>query len=218
MEFGDFSDILSALSTFGTLCVAYIAFRKAPEWLHQKMDEQAFFIANELITNDFPTIRSSLKECIMHLDFFVDCYDLIDAKIAFKDLDELSVNRIKIYNQLELSHGIIHSKITSLGKLGWTLNVLSYQNYTETNKGHSNCINKLNAIYKGINQINSALNKHESYDRVFEFQVKRLYKMSKEFLELYKNYSEHYSNFIDAGGTVPEYFDIKSIKITKIRI
>ena len=47
IELGSFSDWVSSLSTFGTLIVAFLAYKKAPEWINQKMNEDAFSIAKE---------------------------------------------------------------------------------------------------------------------------------------------------------------------------
>ncbi len=51
-EWGNVSDWLSSLSTFGTLLVAYGAFIKAPDWLFQKRYEVASRIINETIFDD----------------------------------------------------------------------------------------------------------------------------------------------------------------------
>lgn len=49
MEWGSVSDWLSSLSTFGTLIVAYMAYKKAPEWINQKHYDTVHSIIDDVI-------------------------------------------------------------------------------------------------------------------------------------------------------------------------
>ncbi len=62
---GNLSDWISSLSTFGTLIVAYMAFKAAPKWIHQKMDEQALNQAVTLISRDIPELKR-LMQIVKH--------------------------------------------------------------------------------------------------------------------------------------------------------
>ncbi|POE40255.1 hypothetical protein [Pectobacterium odoriferum] len=55
------TDLISSLSTFGTLCVAYAAYRKAPDWIQQRKNESAYNIAFKLIDNEIPRLSHSIK-------------------------------------------------------------------------------------------------------------------------------------------------------------
>lgn len=47
---------LSAVATVGTFGVAFAAYKKAPDWFNQKIVEDGYIIANEIIYNDVPEI------------------------------------------------------------------------------------------------------------------------------------------------------------------
>lgn len=62
-EFGNLMDFFNTLGTIGTLCVAYLVYKKAPEWLSQKFDEESLNHGGRL--NEF--IKYDLKKCIQDL-------------------------------------------------------------------------------------------------------------------------------------------------------
>lgn len=67
---GSITDWISALSTAGTLGVAYAAYRKAPEWMAQKHYDIAFSIIENAVFKDLAKVRSSslhLKSKILRL-------------------------------------------------------------------------------------------------------------------------------------------------------
>lgn len=64
---GSITDWISALSTAGTLGVAYAAYRKAPEWMTQKHYEIAYKIVDDAIYNDLSRVRTSS----LHLKFLI---------------------------------------------------------------------------------------------------------------------------------------------------
>ncbi|WP_157037505.1 hypothetical protein [Erwinia piriflorinigrans] len=49
MEWGSVSDWISSLSSFGTLAVAYMAYKAAPDWINRKNIEDGSKIAQEFI-------------------------------------------------------------------------------------------------------------------------------------------------------------------------
>ncbi|MGP2688941.1 hypothetical protein ACTVNK_10675, partial [Serratia nevei] len=60
MELGSLTDWISSLSTAGTLLVAYIAYRKAPEWLKERKKQSGYDYALKII-NDSIIIIDKLK-------------------------------------------------------------------------------------------------------------------------------------------------------------
>ncbi|EPA2040064.1 hypothetical protein ACQ092_000267 [Escherichia coli] len=42
LEWGSVSDFISSISTFGTLLVAFFAYKAAPQWIRQKQNEEGF--------------------------------------------------------------------------------------------------------------------------------------------------------------------------------
>lgn len=67
MEIGSISDWVSSLSTLGTLCVAFVALRKAPEWMEHKHYDIVHDIVEEVIYNKLHRISAAsfqLHRCI----------------------------------------------------------------------------------------------------------------------------------------------------------
>lgn len=219
MDFGNSSDIASAFGTLGTLAVAFIALRKAPEWLHQKMDEHAFNIAKDLIVTDFPKIETILVECARHFDHFTTCYELIDAQESLRDLLELTQDKNKLLNELEPAFSKIKSNAASLKKLGWTFKPSFYEQYIDTHKNQRMCIDTIKIIYNRVDQIKRYVespnpNPYFQHEKL-NTNALALTKLCANYKKYHVLYSDCYSRFIDSGATVPEYFDIKEIKITK---
>lgn len=96
-EWGNVSDWLSSLSTFGTLLVAYGAFIKAPDWLLQKRYEVASYIINETIFNDLPKLS---KLCSQYKTrYFLINRQLVDSLNGKVINDQmLKENRSKLDN------------------------------------------------------------------------------------------------------------------------
>lgn len=96
-EWGNVSDWLSSLSTFGTLLVAYGAFIKAPDWLLQKRYEVSSHIINETIFNDLPKLS---KLCVQYkIRHFIICKQLISSLNGkLLNEQELRENRTKLDN------------------------------------------------------------------------------------------------------------------------
>ncbi|CAI1684229.1 Uncharacterised protein [Serratia liquefaciens] len=62
MEIGSLTDWISSLSTFCTLVVACMAYKKAPDWIKQKVDENSLVIATKIICESYPSVLDSIKE------------------------------------------------------------------------------------------------------------------------------------------------------------
>lgn len=58
MDFGNSSDIVSAFGTLGTLAVAFIALRKAPEWMAQKNYDIVSKVIEEAVYEDLRKLTS----------------------------------------------------------------------------------------------------------------------------------------------------------------
>jgi len=97
IEWGNVSDWLSSLSTFGTLLIAYAAFVKAPDWLFQKRYEVVSHIINETIFNDLPKLG---KLCSQYKTrYYMITRQLVDS-LNGKVMNEqmLKENRTKLDN------------------------------------------------------------------------------------------------------------------------
>ncbi|WP_440482874.1 hypothetical protein [Serratia marcescens] len=67
MEIGSISDWLSSLSTFGTLVIAGMAYRKAPDWFESKRNETSYDHAKKIIDSLEQTQHLFQKEAYIFL-------------------------------------------------------------------------------------------------------------------------------------------------------
>ncbi|MEN3754868.1 hypothetical protein ABC733_26070 [Mangrovibacter sp. SLW1] len=90
MELGSISDWLSSLSTFGTLVVAYMAYKKAPEWMSQKRYDIVHSIINDLIYTSMVDLANKDFHLMVKLKHFAsDLQSCLNGdKIALNSLDE----------------------------------------------------------------------------------------------------------------------------------
>lgn len=91
------TDWISAVSTFGTLIVAYLVYRKAPEWLGKKLDEESVYLATDIhfilydeIANESTRLRNILYFNRIKTPHFSNIlYDIFDvnSKLNVEDVD-----------------------------------------------------------------------------------------------------------------------------------
>ncbi|MCP6669574.1 hypothetical protein NL517_29730, partial [Klebsiella pneumoniae] len=74
-EMENFPDWLSSISTFGTLVVAYSAYKKAPEWISQRMHEDAFSLAKKIILDDYPSLKEKIDNAGNQVSYNVIYFD-----------------------------------------------------------------------------------------------------------------------------------------------
>lgn len=79
LEWGSISDYISSISSFGTLLVAYFAYNAAPQWIHQKQNEEGF----------------------NHVSNMLKDYDAIVLNLHNIYFDILSVGKIK--NEIDIT-------------------------------------------------------------------------------------------------------------------
>lgn len=79
LEWGSISDYISSISSFGTLLVAYFAYKAAPQWIHQKQNEEGF----------------------NHVSNMLKDYDAIVLNLHNVYFDILSVGKIK--NEIDIT-------------------------------------------------------------------------------------------------------------------
>jgi|SRR5471030_214068 len=91
------TDWVSAASTFGTLIVAYLVYRKAPEWLGNKLDEESVYLATDIhfILYDEIAIEGARLKNILYYNknttpyFSNILYDIFDGdkKLKVEEID-----------------------------------------------------------------------------------------------------------------------------------
>ncbi|MFN2992220.1 hypothetical protein [Serratia plymuthica] len=198
------SDWVSSLSTAGTLVVAYMAYKKAPEWLNQKMHEDALSIAKKLIFDDYPSINKVVWKAGGRIHYFTTLYDFISD-----DLGKL-INSDECDDNLSIFHDIPNIPITirdtfsNLTKLGWNVT----QEITEIN-------NKIEIHYKGIHKhyvmtwigIKKILSEEKPH--VKEAYLKTLSKNLESFQYHEKEFDLYYEKLQRSYKRIPHYFNIE---------
>ncbi|HFL5870953.1 MULTISPECIES: hypothetical protein [Serratia] len=105
MELGSLTDWISSLSTAGTLLVAYMAYKKAPEWLKERNKQSGYDYALKII-NDSVTIIDKLKIAstidLLKNDSSSDNFNKVSniMRIAFEI--ELLSDRLKDHSRYDI--------------------------------------------------------------------------------------------------------------------
>lgn len=125
LDFGSAPDWFSALSSVFTAFIAWKAFRAAPNWFKQKLDESAISLALDLVENYAPKIDSEIKKIITinadskrKVASFVDnstYYSNYDLDSKIKEVIELIENMQPLFDYVVICEG-------ALKKRGWVIN------------------------------------------------------------------------------------------------
>lgn len=208
-DIGNLSDWISSLSTLGTLIVAYLAFKAAPNWFHQKMDEHAFALAKELITDLHPQLFMSNRKFNTVIEDYTTYYYHTNTEDAYNDFISTLHGKNLSY---QYNHDLmfkIKTTVDSLEKLGWKfkVNILSYHKkyFRDTIKFISSLRLIDNAI-KEINQLSSTCSSDEDYNKI-ELMKEDFFENLKK-LSMYGECDKSYKQFIDSAELVPDYFEI----------
>lgn len=121
-EFGSLMDFFNTLGTLGTLVVAYLVYKNAPKWLHQKQEEDGYTLLKELVLNDYNeyylswfTASHKLSMLGFNLRFIShNPYDFV----TLCDCD----NFMSAIRDLELKPVILNHKFSNLRKLKFSVN------------------------------------------------------------------------------------------------
>lgn len=115
---------LSAIATVGTFLVALAAFKKAPDWFNQKIVEDGYVIANDIIYNDAPEIIILFNKFRVKLTAY--CFNLrlnLDRKdINSSHTISLATATDNLVNELMSANLKLRKKINSLTRYKWFAN------------------------------------------------------------------------------------------------
>ncbi|MGC1020285.1 hypothetical protein WKH71_05415 [Pantoea agglomerans] len=214
-EFGNLMDFFNSLGTIGTLIVAYLAFKSAPQWLNQKLDDHALEIAKELITTTYPTLAVKFRELSIHIENFHICSSLIDTEEAYKDLSkELSNLSEKI---LKIEDCCFNSKLQldSLYKLGWHVKQVHLDDILKLQASMNNYLSYLKSFDKQMIIIRGFPKEVGFFTgdiKGFVNEKERLSRMSSENKDYSDEFMRKFDEFFNNQMLVSDYFDIKSLK------
>ncbi|PWW04969.1 hypothetical protein [Mangrovibacter plantisponsor] len=127
MELGSVSDWLSSLSTFGTLIVAGMAYKKAPEWISQKRYDIVHSIIDDLIYTSMVDLANKDFHLMVKLTHFTSDLQscLNEDRTALNSLDEnFHYFETRFFEFTNLSYSIV-GKFNSVKRYNYSLNTAS---------------------------------------------------------------------------------------------
>lgn len=194
MEYGNLSDWVSSLSTFGTFVIAAMAYKAAPDWISKKEHDLIFEIATEKI----PEIKKNIEELNDKLSFFSLDSSRYDEVFWNKLYDLSEENRSK--NVLAEQSSVYKSKIS----------LLFFNKYPSSKSFKSNYVDLFDSTIKYSNSVFAlfsviAVFGKESYSHIdwitddFKILIRGLkesidsdYKLVIQLLNEIENISEQY--------------------------
>ncbi|MCW2478130.1 hypothetical protein [Candidatus Symbiopectobacterium sp. NZEC135] len=122
MEVGTWADWVSALSTFGTLGIAFAAYRKAPEWIQQRKQQDGYELAKNLICEQLPLLRKSITNIGSKLGYYKEMIpDFEDSLLYDIELEDIECNLSELRKTGPQTNDI-YDNIQRLKRLGWNIN------------------------------------------------------------------------------------------------
>lgn len=147
-EWGSVSDWFSTFGTLGTLWIAYVALRKAPEWMSQKHYDIAYNTIESAVFHDLAKVRSAsmhLKNKIFYFSKNMNNIVLLDEKSSIFISETLE----RIGQNIDEYHQITYSIINRLKSISRTEYDLT--NYTkDLIETLLTTVNDYNKIYNDI--------------------------------------------------------------------
>lgn len=151
-EWGSVSDWFSSLSTFGTLVIAWFAYKEAPGWISQKNYEHVHNMILDLIYSDLQKVlRSSFKYQTNLYSFFRLVANTINENN--KDQSLVIKKKLELDDFYENLSDIMHltiRKSKTINRYGWELSTEAEFIFNEIKKAvseyteiHSNNVEKL---------------------------------------------------------------------------
>lgn len=193
MEIGSISDWVSSLSTLGTLYVAAVALRKAPEWLDQKKYNIAHEIIENSIYNNLQKVRTTSQQ--LKLLFNTNSNESIkalDAGVIHPSLEKIAYDLDSLIDDYSIVTYSIINDLNKICRSGYVLSEYSISiinTLKESNLKYQNIFNYsfLTAYY----EIESL---KESSEQAKELTKQEFKSVIKEVNELHKNLAKFTSN------------------------
>jgi len=197
---------ISSLSSFGTLVVAYLAFKKAPEWINRKMHDDAFVIAKKLMLYDYAALKQKIDDAGSIVDYQIVQYELVSDDFSqFISIRECS-EAISIIHELNRALMKIRSSLESLSMLGWDvkddISELNYILEKHCAMMSKNYISAFALIKRILIDKNTKIK--DEYIRRSIINFRKFQENEKEFDVLYNVLRKKYKR-------IPHYFNIDNI-------
>lgn len=120
-DIGNLSDWISSLSTFGTFIIAYVAFKKAPNWIKSKNNEIAHNKASEF----FSEFMISYSKKIATLFYLIEPFSELPKSLSVKTYYNSNIAAQCLQNQLDLiketkeTSSLLYQYIIYFNTYGW---------------------------------------------------------------------------------------------------
>lgn len=194
LELGNLSDWVSSLSTFGTLVVAYKAFKAAPNWLSQKFDEESLktgLAINNIIkveyTHEIKKINNHINNNIISTE--VNLLHYHNTLIHPDRIDIVSKSFVRINSYLSINFIVDISHITrKLENEITKLNMTEWHIRLEKNT-------TINSIHQKIEQL-------RKYEREYKALISTIFDHTNSGLFVYKTQKNEIDNLLSIHETL----------------
>ncbi|MBG0750338.1 MULTISPECIES: hypothetical protein [Pectobacterium] len=116
MEVGSWADWVSALSTFGTLGIAFAAYKKAPDWLQPKVDEDVYKITKDLLLFKYNDLTEILSDSFNIIQYYIQ-YPYGEQRYTYDEIIRYYAN----FNSSNDQRKKIKAASIHIKKLGYEL-------------------------------------------------------------------------------------------------
>ncbi|ROP61596.1 hypothetical protein EDF81_0067 [Enterobacter sp. BIGb0383] len=195
-EWGNVSSWVSACGTLGTLLIALMAYRKAPEWISQKKHDSAFDIAKKIIIEDLPELQELISTVSSQANNLIWQFDLISNDP--KDFITLNncTQALAIFHPPQISPRTFRKDLKKLRKLGWRMNQDAHQELEKMKQSYIK-IHRANAMLWNILK-NHVTNESHSTKSIKERTldlISRVTKHEDDFEQAYEEFDRLHSSF-----------------------
>lgn len=200
-EWGSVSDWFSTAGTLGTLLIAWMAYRKAPEWISQKKHDSAFDIAKKIIIEDLPELQELISTVSSQADNLIWQFEIIshDPK-DFVTLEDCT-QALALLHLPKVSPRTFKKELKKLRKLGWTMNEDAYQELEKMKQSYIK-IHRANAMLWTIlkNHVTTEIHSTKPIKGRTLDLINRVAKHEDDFEQAYEAFDRLHSSF-------DQYFD-----------
>lgn len=201
---GNIADWFNTAGTLGTFAIAVMAYRKAPDWIRQRKDEDAFSIASELINENLPSVGAVVQNVSSYTFFLKDAIDFVDKKqMKINEITDIEtcIANLEIWKNRDLFLMKEIQSLQKLKRLGWymkpeTLELLMKmrRDLTQIYRHHTTTwIRVKEFIEKDINPLNV---------EIITKSLNRLQLSEDSFGKAYESFEDSFIN-------IEDYFEIK---------
>ncbi|KLE44105.1 hypothetical protein [Klebsiella aerogenes] len=98
IEVGSLTDIISSLSTLGTLVIAYLAYKSAPLWIREKQNEEGFNHVSSIL-RDYDSIVLELRN--IYWDVFPGAITVSNQQEIRNNINKCTENYFSLESKLK---------------------------------------------------------------------------------------------------------------------